>query len=67
MFVKNPLDFVDKSRTLRNEKLSKACKLSNLCVSGIGGKNATNSVGPLATAKTLTIVPKQCAKRISIA
>jgi len=66
VFADNAFDFVDDSRSLCDQVLSKISKLSDLGVLRLGRKNTSNTVWPLAASEPFSVVPKECAESIGI-
>jgi len=67
VFVENAFDFVDDSRSLCYQMLSKIGKLSNLSVLWVSGENAANAVGSLPTSEPFSVVPEEFAEGIGVA
>lgn len=66
VFVENPLDFINEPSSLCDEELTKIGQLADLGVDGIGRKNPTDTIRPLSTLKSFSVVPKELSERVGI-
>ena len=66
VLVENAFDLVDDSCALLYQMLSEVGELSDLSVLWIGGKNASNAVGPLTASESFSVIPEEFAEGVGV-